>query len=143
MPSLSPISNLSPLASAPSAATTIPTGKPANTASPTIRRTADASCGDKFWEGDLESVDVVWFEQPTAVLLCEDCLTESEGSESSNADTGNDAVLPNQMEIERQGSAAAARRPLQPLVGLFLLLLQLAQDQFVEKPVAKPSSHFR
>ncbi|KPL11859.1 hypothetical protein AMJ85_02705 [candidate division BRC1 bacterium SM23_51] len=35
-----------------------------------------ASCDDKFWQGDLEGVDVAWFQQAVGVLLCEDCLVE-------------------------------------------------------------------
>ena len=32
--------------------------------------------GKRRAEVDLESIDVPWFVQPTAVLVCEDCLGE-------------------------------------------------------------------
>lgn len=43
-----------------------------------------ATCGEKFWEDDLESTDVPWFDQPAAALLCKDCFAESEESQEIN-----------------------------------------------------------
>ena len=59
-----------------------------------------ASCGDKFWEDDLESVDVPWFDQPTAVLLCEECMAETEESQGTDEHFDENAILLAQMEIE-------------------------------------------
>ena len=58
-----------------------------------------ASCGDKFWEADLESIDVSWFDQPMAVLLCEDCAVESEETEEIYEDFNAGEVLRGQLEM--------------------------------------------
>jgi len=58
-----------------------------------------ATCGDNLWEEDLESVEALWFDQPSMVLLCEDCRGESDESEEICEDFGAGAALPGQMEI--------------------------------------------
>ena len=58
-----------------------------------------ATCADKFWECDLTAVDVLWFDQPDAALLCEDCLAQSEESQGVYEDFDDAPELPGQMEI--------------------------------------------
>ena len=58
-----------------------------------------ATCGEKFWEADLESVDVPWFEQAGAALVCEDCVTESEESEKTYEDFNAGEALRGQLEM--------------------------------------------
>lgn len=58
-----------------------------------------ATCGEEFWEADLESVDVPWFDQPVAVLLCEDCLAELQESEGFHKDFNAGERLRGQLEM--------------------------------------------
>jgi hypothetical protein len=55
--------------------------------------------GNKFWETDLESTDVAWFDQRRAVLLCEDCLAESEEVEEIYEDFNAGEALRGQLEM--------------------------------------------
>jgi hypothetical protein len=67
-------------------------------------------CSDKFWEADLESIDVSWFNQPMAVLLCEDCAVESEETEGIYEDFNAGEVLRGWLEM----TLAMVQRPRLP-----------------------------
>jgi len=58
-----------------------------------------AACGEKSWEDDLKNIEVPWFDQPGAALLCDDCLAESEEAEELREDLDDGATLPGQIEI--------------------------------------------
>jgi len=50
-------------------------------------------CGEKHWEDDLETVEIAWFDQPSAVLVCKDCLAKFQEQEESNEDLDDTARL--------------------------------------------------
>ena len=50
-------------------------------------------CGDKFWENDLETLEVAWFDQPSAILVCKDCFPEFQKQEDRNEDLHDTARL--------------------------------------------------
>jgi len=64
-----------------------------------VRRTADATCGEKSWEADLKSVDAPWFDQPTAVLVCGDCLADAEDAEERYEDFNAGETPRGQLEM--------------------------------------------
>jgi hypothetical protein len=46
-----------------------------------------ASGGGKRWENGLVAVDALWFDEPTAVLLCEERPSEFQKDQESDEDS--------------------------------------------------------